>query len=106
MVAHTGNPGQVNYSSSKSAMLGFSRSLAIEVARRNVTSNIVAPGFIETKMTESLSEQHIEHLKSRIPMQRCGKPEEVAKVVEFLASDAASYITGQVMHINGGLYFG
>jgi len=96
-----GLPGQVNYSSAKAAIIGATKSLALEVAARNVTVNAVAPGFIETDMTKELSQ---EELVQNIPMKRFGKPEEVAETVAFLLSDAASYITGEVISINGGLY--
>ena len=106
VVAHTGNPGQVNYSASKSALMGFTRSMALEVAKRGVTSNIVAPGFIDTRMTQSLPEKHQEHLNNMIPMKRCGNVDEISSVIDFLASEKASYITRQVIHVNGGLFFG
>lgn len=96
-----GLPGQANYSAAKAAIIGATKSLAQEVASRNVTVNAVAPGFIETDMTKDLSQ---DDLKKMIPMNRFGKPEEVAALVKFLLSDAAAYITGEVISINGGLY--
>ncbi|MBQ4913745.1 3-oxoacyl-ACP reductase FabG [Maribacter sp. MMG018] len=96
-----GTPGQTNYSAAKSAVIGATKALAQEVAKRKVTVNAVAPGFIETDMTEELDESE---LKKMIPANRFGKPEEVADVVSFLASNKASYITGEVININGGIY--
>ncbi|HEY9006230.1 3-oxoacyl-ACP reductase FabG [Ohtaekwangia sp.] len=96
-----GMPGQVNYSAAKAGVIGATKALAQEVARRNITVNAVAPGFIRTDMTQDLNEQE---LKGLIPMQRFGEPEEVAEAVVFLASPKASYITGTVLSINGGLY--
>jgi 3-oxoacyl-[acyl-carrier protein] reductase len=96
-----GMPGQVNYSAAKAGVIGATKALAQEVARRNITVNAVAPGFIRTDMTQDLNEQE---LKALIPMQRFGEPEEVAEAIVFLASPKASYITGTVLSINGGLY--
>ncbi len=96
-----GLPGQANYSAAKAGLIGATKALAQEVAARGVTVNAVAPGFIETDMTKDLPE---EELRKTIPMNRFGKPEEVAAVVAFLASEQAGYITGEVIHINGGLY--
>jgi 3-oxoacyl-[acyl-carrier protein] reductase len=96
-----GMPGQTNYSAAKAGVIGATKALAQEVARRNVTVNAVAPGFIRTDMTQDLNEQE---LKNLIPMQRFGEPEEVAEAIAFLASPKASYITGTVLSINGGLY--
>lgn len=96
-----GMPGQTNYSAAKAALIGATKALAQEVASRNVTVNAVAPGFIETDMTKELPQ---EELKKLVPMNRFGKPEEVAALVAFLCSDKASYITGEVISINGGLY--
>ncbi|MDC6387622.1 3-oxoacyl-ACP reductase FabG [Maribacter sp. PR1] len=96
-----GTPGQTNYSAAKSAVIGATKALAQEVAKRKITVNAVAPGFIETDMTEDLEESE---LKKMIPVNRFGKPEEVAHVVSFLASDKTSYITGEVININGGIY--
>ena len=96
-----GLPGQTNYSAAKAALIGATKALALEAAARNVTVNAVAPGFIETDMTKDLP---VDELKAQIPMGRFGKPEEVAELVSFLLSDAAAYITGEVISINGGLY--
>jgi len=96
-----GMPGQTNYSAAKAALIGATKALALETAARNVTVNAIAPGFIETDMTKDLPQ---DELKNLVPMKRFGKPEEVASLVGFLASDEASYITGEVISINGGLY--
>ncbi len=94
-------PGQTNYSAAKAALIGATKALAQEVAKRKVTVNAIAPGFIETDMTEDLD---VAELKKLVPAGRFGKPEEVAALAEFLASDEAEYITGQVIQVNGGLY--
>ena len=99
-----GNSGQVNYSSSKSAMVGFSRSLAKELGSRNITSNVVAPGFIETDMTTFLNDDEKVEVSKNIPMRRFGTVEDVAKCIVFLASDEANYITGQTISVDGGLF--
>ena len=99
-----GNSGQVNYSSSKSAMVGFSRSLAKELGSRNITSNVIAPGFIETDMTTFLNDDEKVEVSKNIPMKRFGTVEDVAKCILFLASDEASYITGQIISVDGGLF--
>ena len=99
-----GNSGQVNYSSSKSAMVGFSRSLAKELGSRNITSNVVAPGFIETDMTTFLNDDEKVELSKNIPMKRFGTVQDVAKCIVFLASDEANYITGQTISVDGGLF--
>ena len=99
-----GNSGQVNYSSSKSAMVGFSRSLAKELGSRNITSNVVAPGFIETDMTTFLNDNEKIEVSKNIPMKRFGTVEDVAKCIVFLASDEANYITGQTISVDGGLF--
>ena len=99
-----GNSGQVNYSSSKSAMVGFSRSLAKELGSRNITSNVVAPGFIETDMTTFLNDDEKVEVSRNIPMKRFGTVEDVARCIVFLASDEANYITGQTISVDGGLF--
>jgi len=104
VVADAGNPGQANYAASKAGLLGFTRSLAREVASRNVTVNAVAPGYIDTAMTEALPDKARESLLAQIPMGRMGRSEDVAAAVAFLISDGARYITGQVLHVNGGMY--
>ncbi len=104
VIGAMGNAGQTNYAASKGGLEAFSRSLALEIAERNVRVNSIAPGFIDTEMTATLTEEQKTKIMDRIPMARLAKPEEVAKVVSFLMSDDASYITGQVIHVNGGLY--
>ncbi len=104
IVGFTGNIGQVNYSTTKAGLIGFTKSLAKELASRNITVNAVAPGFIETDMTGSLPEDIKDSYLKQIPLGRFGKPEDVANVVIFLASDKASYITGETIHVNGGMY--
>jgi len=103
IVGVTGNPGQANYCAAKAGVIGFTKSLAQELASRNITFNCVAPGFIDTDMTRSLNEKQQEAILSQIPMQRMGSADDIAKAVNFLASDAASYITGQTLHVNGGM---
>jgi len=103
IVGVTGNPGQVNYAASKAALIGMSKSLAQEVASRNITVNCVAPGFIDTPMTEGLSDEQKQDLTARIPAGRLGEPADVAGACVFLASDEASYVTGQTLHVNGGM---
>lgn len=103
VVGVTGNPGQVNYAAAKAGLIGLTKSLAQEVASRDITVNAVAPGFIETDMTRQLSEEQHQLLLQRIPSQRLGSPVEVAAVVAFLASTHASYVTGQTWHVNGGM---
>ncbi len=103
IVAVTGNPGQANYAASKAGMIGMTKALAAEVAARNITANCVAPGFIETAMTGALSQDQHEKLTEAIPMGRMGMPEDVAVCVAFLASDEAGYVTGQTLHVNGGM---
>lgn len=106
VVGVTGNAGQCNYSSAKAGMIGFTRSLALELASRNITVNAVAPGFIETDMTAELPDKAKKAMLDQIPLGRAGIPQEVASVVKFLVSDAASYITGQIVHVNGGMFMG
>jgi 3-oxoacyl-[acyl-carrier protein] reductase len=104
VVGLMGNAGQVNYAASKAAIVGFTKALAREVASRQITVNAIAPGFIETDMTRDLTEEARKSLLESIPMQRIGRPEDVANAAVFLASEGASYITGQVLQVNGGLY--
>ncbi|MEO1747033.1 MAG: 3-oxoacyl-[acyl-carrier-protein] reductase [Pseudomonadota bacterium] len=103
VVGVTGNPGQANYCASKAGLIGFSKSLAMEIASRNVTVNCVAPGFIESAMTDKLNEKQKDAIMGAIPMKRMGTGTEVASAVSWLASDSAAYITGQTIHINGGM---
>jgi len=106
VVGVMGNAGQTNYAASKAAIIGFTKSVAREYANRGVTANAVAPGFIKTAMTDQLAEDVQTRLREQIPLGRLGSPEDVAQAVVFLASDAASYITGQVLHVNGGMWMG
>lgn len=103
VVGLIGNPGQANYASSKAGIIGFTKSLAKEVASRGITVNAIAPGFIETEMTDKLNEKQREILLNGIPLKRLGKPEDVAKAVKFLCSEESSYITGQVLSVDGGM---
>jgi len=103
VVGSTGNPGQSNYVASKSGMIGLYKSIASEVAKRNINVNIVSPGFISTTMTENLDDEKKNSYLSRIPMSRFGKPDDIANIVYFLASEESSYITGQNFHVNGGM---
>ncbi len=104
VVGSAGNPGQMNYAAAKAGVAGMSRALAREVGSRNITVNCVAPGFIDTDMTRALTEQQVAALLQQIPAGRFGLPEDVAAAVAFLASNAASYITGSTLHVNGGMY--
>ena len=104
IVGHTGNLGQSNYSASKAGMVAMSKSLAIEYAKKNITINCVSPGFIQSKMTDKIVESIKAVLTSRIPMSKLGTGEDVSNTVAFLSSDAASYITGETIHVNGGMY--
>jgi 3-oxoacyl-[acyl-carrier protein] reductase len=104
VVGATGNPGQANYAAAKAGIIGFSKSLAREVASRNITVNAVAPGFIDTDMTRGLPEEQKQQLLQQIPLQRLGQAEEIAATVVFLASPGAAYLTGQTLHVNGGMY--
>ncbi len=103
VVALTGNPGQANYAAAKAGMIGMSKSLAREVAARGITVNCIAPGFIETPMTDALNEKQREAILSQIPAGRLGSPEDVAAAALYLASDAAAYVTGQTLSVNGGM---
>ena len=104
IVGHSGNVGQANYSASKAGIVGMSKSLAIEYAKKNITINCVSPGFIETAMTRNIAEKVKLFLTSRIPMAKLGTGEDVSNCVAFLSSDLASYITGETIHVNGGMY--
>jgi 3-oxoacyl-[acyl-carrier protein] reductase len=104
VVGQAGNPGQANYAASKAGLIGFSKSVALEVASRGITVNVVAPGLIETDMTRAIAEQARQEWEGRIPLKRLGTPDDVAAAVCFLASNEASYITGQVLAVNGGMY--
>ena len=103
VVALTGNPGQANYCASKAGVIGFTKSIAKEVASRGITVNAVAPGFIETDMTGKLNEAQREAMLTLVPLKRAGKPEDIARVVGFLASPAADYMTGQTLVVDGGM---
>ncbi|MBF0239209.1 MAG: 3-oxoacyl-[acyl-carrier-protein] reductase [SAR324 cluster bacterium] len=104
VVGFTGNPGQVNYSASKAGIIGFTKSIASELGSRNITCNAVAPGFIKTDMTDVLGEERTTQLLERIPLGRLGTGDDIAQAVSFLVSEQASYITGTVLHVNGGMY--
>ncbi len=103
IVGVTGNPGQANYCASKAGLIGFSKSLAQEIASRNVTVNCIAPGFIESAMTDKLNDKQKDAIMGNIPMKRMGKGADIAAAVVYLASDAAAYVTGQTLHVNGGM---
>jgi 3-oxoacyl-[acyl-carrier protein] reductase len=104
VVGQSGNPGQANYAASKAGVIGFAKAVALEVASRGITVNVVAPGLIETDMTRAMTERAREEWASKIPLRRLGTPDDIASAVCFLASDAASYITGHVLAVNGGMY--
>ena len=104
VVGSSGNAGQTNYAATKAGIEGFTRSLAKEIGSRGITVNAIAPGFIETDMTDALPEEQKLALLGQVPLGRLGRPEEIASVVAFLASDAGSYITGETLHVNGGMY--
>lgn len=104
VVGTMGNAGQANYAAAKAGLIGFSKSLAREVASRGITVNVVAPGFIETDMTRALNEEQRSGILAEVPAARLGEPQEIANAVAFLASDEASYITGETLHVNGGMY--
>jgi len=106
VVGAAGNAGQSNYAAAKAGVMGFSKALAREVGSRNITVNVVAPGFIDTDMTRALPEEQRQALLTQIPLNRLGQPEEIAKAVAFLASPAGAYITGTTLHVNGGMYMG
>ena len=103
IVGSTGNPGQANYVASKSGLVGLYKSIALEVAKRNINVNVISPGFISTAMTDNLNEEQKKNYLSRIPMMRFGKPNDVANLAYFLSTDDSTYITGQNLHINGGM---
>jgi 3-oxoacyl-[acyl-carrier protein] reductase len=105
VVGHSGNIGQANYAASKAGIIAMSKSLALEYGKKNITINSVSPGFILSEMTNKISEDHTELLKSRISLNKLGKPEDVANTVIFLSSNLADYITGETIHVNGGMYF-
>ena len=104
IVGHTGNIGQANYTASKAGIVAMSKSLALEYAKKNITINCVSPGFIQTAMTDKISDEIKKTLMARIPMNKLGNGEDISNSVAFLASDAASYITGETIHVNGGMY--
>jgi 3-oxoacyl-[acyl-carrier protein] reductase len=104
IVGLMGNPGQVNYASSKAALIGFTKSLALEIGSRNVTVNAIAPGYVQTAMTDALGDEAREKLVERIALRRLGTPDDIAHTVVFLASEQAGYITGTVINVSGGLY--
>ena len=104
VVGTMGNAGQVNYATAKAGLIGFTKSLAREVASRGITVNTVSPGFIDTDMTQSLTDEQKEAIFAQVPANRLGKPEEIANAVAFLASESAAYITGETLHVNGGMY--
>ena len=104
VVGSMGNPGQVNYCAAKAGLVGFTKSLAKEVASRQITVNAIAPGFIQTDMTDELTEDQQKAIMSQVPMERLGQAQEIANAVVFLASDTAAYITGETLHVNGGMY--
>jgi len=103
VVGLSGNPGQTNYAASKAGVIGFTKSLAREVGSRNITANIIAPGLIQTDMTDALTSEQAEKMLAQVPLKRFGQVEEIAAMVVYLASDSASYITGETININGGM---
>ena len=103
VVGVKGNAGQANYAASKAGIIGFSKSIALELGSRNIRSNVIAPGFIETEMTARLPEDVVQGWRDGIPLKRGGKPEDVANTCVFLASELSSYVTGQVLHVDGGM---
>ena len=104
IVGHTGNLGQANYTASKAGIIAMSKSLAIEYAKKNININCISPGFIKTAMTDVLDEKYKELIISKIPSARLGEPDDVANAVVFLCSDQSSYINGETLHVNGGMY--
>ena len=105
VVGHSGNIGQANYAASKAGLIAMSKSLALEYGKKNITVNCVSPGFIKSDMTNQISEEHTELLKSRISLNKFGNPEDVANTIAFLSSNMSDYITGETIHVNGGMYF-
>ena len=105
VVGHTGNIGQANYAASKAGIIAMSKSLALEYGKKNIKVNCVSPGFIKSEMTDKISEEHTELLKSRISLNKFGNPEDVANTIAFLSSNLSNYITGETIHVNGGMYF-
>ena len=105
VVGHTGNVGQANYTASKAGIVAMSKSLAIEYAKKNINVNCISPGFITTDMTDKINDDYKEILKSRIPLDRFGSPNDIANAVIFLSSELSDYITGETLHVNGGMYF-
>ena len=105
VVGHTGNIGQANYAASKAGIIAMSKSLALEYGKKNITINSVSPGFIVSEMTNKISQEHTDLLKSKISLNKFGNPEDVANTVVFLSSNLSDYITGETIHVNGGMYF-
>ena len=105
VVGHSGNIGQSNYAASKAGIIAMSKSLALEYGKKNIKVNCVSPGFIMSEMTNKISEDHTELLKSRISLNKFGNPEDVANTIAFLSSSLSDYITGETIHVNGGMYF-
>ena len=106
VVGHTGNVGQANYAASKSGIIGMSKSLALEYAKKNININCISPGFIKTNMTDQIDPKFKELILSKIPSNKLGEPSDVANVVAFLSSEMSNYITGETIHVNGGMYLG
>lgn len=104
VVGSTGNPGQTNYAAAKAGLIGFNRALALEIATRGITANVVSPGYIATEMTQALTDEQKAKIMEMVPSQKLGQPEDVANAVAFLASNGAEYITGETLHVNGGMY--
>ena len=105
VVGHTGNVGQANYVASKSGIVGMSKSLALEYGKKNIKVNCVSPGFIKSEMTKNISESYKKSIQEKISLDRLGEPEDVANVIAFLSSNLSEYITGETIHVNGGMYF-
>ena len=105
IVGHTGNVGQANYAASKAGLVGMSKSLAIEYGKKNIKVNCISPGFIKSEMTDKISDSYKEMLEGKISMGRLGMPEDIANAVLFLSSNLSDYITGETIHVNGGMYF-